>query len=69
MILDSGRLRVDERDWAFGNPLTLNDLNAAEYGRERFGHNEGLHGTLTTRFTTSRPRRPAGGQQQLRGDL
>jgi hypothetical protein len=32
MILDSGRLRVDERDWAFGNPLTFNDLNAAEYG-------------------------------------
>jgi hypothetical protein len=41
---------VDERDWAFGNPLTFNDLNAAEYGRKRFGHNEGLHGTLSNRF-------------------
>jgi hypothetical protein len=41
---------VDERDWAFGNPLTFNDLNAAEYGRKRFGRNEGMHGTLTTRF-------------------
>jgi hypothetical protein len=41
---------VNERDWAFGNPLTYNDLNAAEYGRKRFGRNEGLHGTLTTRF-------------------
>jgi hypothetical protein len=41
---------VDKRDWAFGNPLTYNDLNAAEYGRKRFGRNEGLHGTLSTRF-------------------
>jgi hypothetical protein len=42
--------KVDERDWAFGNPLTFNDLNATEYGKDRFGHNEGLHGTLVTRY-------------------
>ena len=41
---------VRDRDWAFGNPLTFNDLNAAEYGRKRFGRGEGLHGTLSNRF-------------------
>jgi hypothetical protein len=41
---------ADKRDWAFGNPLTFNDLNAAEYGRKRFGRNEGFHGTLSNRF-------------------
>lgn len=30
------------RDWAFGNPLTFNDLNSQVYGKARFGHNEGL---------------------------
>jgi hypothetical protein len=41
---------VKERDWAFGNPLTFNDLNASEYGRKRFGRGEGFHGTLSNRF-------------------
>jgi hypothetical protein len=41
---------TDKRDWAFGNPLTFNDLAATEYGKRRFGHNEGLHGTLSNRY-------------------
>jgi hypothetical protein len=38
------------RDWAFGNPLTFNDLNAKEYGKDRFGRHEGFHGALSTRY-------------------
>jgi hypothetical protein len=49
--------RVDQRDWAFGNPLTFNDLNATEYGKDRFGHNEGLHGALSTRYGLIRNKR------------
>lgn len=48
---------ADKRDWAFGNPLTFNDLAAAEYGKRRFGHNEGLHGTLSTRYGLIRNKR------------
>jgi hypothetical protein len=33
-----------------GNPLTFNDPIAQEYGRRRFGHNEGFHGALQSRF-------------------
>lgn len=40
----------EDRDWALGNPLTFNDLNATEYGKDRFGHNEGLHGALVSRY-------------------
>jgi hypothetical protein len=45
------------RDWAFGNPLTYNDPNSQIYGRARFGHNEGLHGTLSNRFALIRNKR------------
>lgn len=48
---------VRERDWALGNPLTFNDLNAQVYGRARFGHNEGLHGTLSNRYALIRNKR------------
>jgi hypothetical protein len=46
-----------KRDWAFGNPLTFNDLAATEYGNRRFGHNEGLHGTLSSRYRLIRNKR------------
>jgi hypothetical protein len=47
----------EDRDWALGNPLTFNDLNATEYGKDRFGHNEGLHGALVTRFQLTKGKR------------
>ena len=37
-------------DWLFGNPLTFNNRIAAKFGRNRFGHGEGFHGHLVTRF-------------------
>ena len=43
----------DERhriDWRVGNPLTYNDPLSAAYGSARFGHNEGFHGALVSRF-------------------
>jgi hypothetical protein len=39
-----------KREWALGNPLTFHSLEAGEYGRRRFGHNEGFHGALVSRF-------------------
>jgi hypothetical protein len=39
-----------EADWLFGNPLTFNDKLSAQFGRNRFGHGEGFHGHLQTRF-------------------
>lgn len=40
----------DRADWKFGNPLTFNDPVSQTYGTARFGHNEGFHGALVTRF-------------------
>lgn len=40
----------EEPDLSLGNPLTYNDPLAARYGNARFGHNEGFHGMLKTRF-------------------
>lgn len=37
-------------DLLMGNPLTFNDPISQEYGRRRFGHNEGFHGALQSRF-------------------
>jgi hypothetical protein len=37
-------------DWTMGNPLTFHDPVSATYGSARFGHNEGFHGSLVTRF-------------------
>jgi hypothetical protein len=48
---------TSSRDWAFGNPLTFNDPNSQAYGHARFGHNEGLHGTLSNRFALIRNKR------------
>lgn len=39
----------DRADW-MGNPLTFKDKVSKKYGRARFGHNEGFHGALVTRF-------------------
>lgn len=39
-----------EADWSFGNPLTFHDPLARQYGKNRFGHGEGFHGHLQTRF-------------------
>ncbi len=40
----------EKPDLLMGNPLTFNDPNASEYGRRRFGHHEGFHGALASRF-------------------
>ncbi|MGD0165914.1 MAG: hypothetical protein ABSC51_01295 [Gaiellaceae bacterium] len=48
---------LGKRDWAFGNPLTFFDRNSKAYGNARFGHNEGLHGTLSNRFALIRNKR------------
>jgi len=39
-----------EIDWRVGNPLTFDDPVSKRYGRARYGHGEGFHGTLVTRF-------------------
>jgi hypothetical protein len=39
-----------QADWSFGNPLTFNDPLSAQFGKNRFGHGEGFHGHLQTRF-------------------
>jgi len=41
---------AEDRDWAFGNPFTYNDAEAGKFGTARFGHNEGFHGALVSRF-------------------
>jgi len=40
----------DRADWKMGNPLTFNSKVSESYGTARFGHNEGFHGALVTRF-------------------
>lgn len=40
----------EKPDLLMGNPLTFNDPISGEYGRRRFGHNEGFHGALVSRF-------------------
>ena len=40
----------DRIDWRFGNPLTYHDELSEGYGRGRFGHGEGFHGHLVSRF-------------------
>jgi len=37
-------------DWLFGNPLTFNAVLGKQFGKNRFGHGEGFHGHLVTRF-------------------
>jgi hypothetical protein len=40
----------DKIDWRIGNPLTFDDPVSKRYGKARYGHGEGFHGTLVTRF-------------------
>lgn len=44
----------ERRDWLLGNHLTFNDRLSNVYGNSRFGHNEGFHGALSTRFGLNR---------------
>lgn len=37
-------------DWRIGNPLTFDDPVSKRYGKARYGHGEGFHGNLVTRF-------------------
>jgi hypothetical protein len=39
-----------EIDWRVGNPLTFDDPVSERYGTARYGHGEGFHGALVTRF-------------------
>jgi hypothetical protein len=39
-----------QADWLFGNPLTFNADLGKQFGKNRFGHGEGFHGHLVTRF-------------------
>jgi Transposase DDE domain len=41
---------ADQADWLFGNPFTFNNKQAKAFGSARFGHGEGFHGHLLTRF-------------------
>ncbi len=40
----------EQADWLFGNPFTFHDKRAKAFGRARFGHGEGFHGHLLSRF-------------------
>jgi hypothetical protein len=39
-----------QADWLFGNPFTFNAPLGRQFGKNRFGHGEGFHGHLVTRF-------------------
>ena len=56
-------------DYYMGNSLTFNDPLAAEHGRRRFGHNEGFHGTLATRFGLIKDKRWFRRQAQVRTEF
>jgi hypothetical protein len=60
---------ADLADQAFGNPLTYNDQMAEVYGCKRFGHNEGLHGQLTTRYNLLKGKRWFRRRSQARTDV
>jgi len=47
----------DVADFALGNGLTYNDKLAEAYGSSRFGHQEGFHCQLTTRFKLKQHKR------------
>lgn len=57
-----------KRDWSLGNPLTFHSLEAGEYGRRRFGHNEGFHGALVSRFQLTKGKRWFRRLDQARAD-
>lgn len=45
------------REWALGNRLTFHNPESGEFGRRRFGHNEGFHGALVSRFQLTKGKR------------
>lgn len=47
----------EDPDYLFGNPLTYDNRLSAEFGRKRFGHCEGLYGTLSNRFGLNKGKR------------
>lgn len=49
-LLGDGEKPEQHADLSFGNPLTFNNPLSQEFGRARFGHGEGFHGHLVTRF-------------------
>jgi hypothetical protein len=59
---------VADRDWPLGNPLTFNSRESREYGRRRFGHNEGFHGALVSRFQLNKGKRWFRRLDQARAD-
>lgn len=64
------RCQPDETgDWSFGNPLTYFDCLAYEYGRDRFGYNEGFHGALVTRFGLLKGKAWMRRQLQVEGEV
>lgn len=42
--------RGEQPNLEIGNPLTYDDANAREYGKDRFGNNEGFFGAFSQRF-------------------
>lgn len=61
--------RLEDRDWALGNPLTFNNPEAAAYGKVRFSRNEGFHSLLTKRFRLLEERRWLKNQTEARIDV
>jgi hypothetical protein len=51
------RTADSKRDWLLGNGLTFHSPEAREYGSRRFGHNEGFHGALVSRFQLTKGKR------------
>lgn len=59
----------ERRDWLLGNPLTFNSELAEEYGKKRFGHGEGFHGYLSTRFGLTKHKRWFRHHAEARADV
>lgn len=49
-VLSDNPADVEDADWSFGDPLTYNDLRAADYGAARFANLEGLLGNVKKRY-------------------
>ena len=56
-------------DESFGNPLTFHDPLASRYGTGRFGHQEGFHGQLVSRFQLLKGKRWFRRQAQAETDV
>jgi hypothetical protein len=53
----------------FGNPLTYDDWRSQEYGRRRFGHNEGFFGILSRGYGIIEGKRALRSLPQLESQL